>query len=95
MTEWTQYTPLSDRYTIHVKRNEERAEYWLSQGKPECAAGSLAKASKWRRKAREWDMFMNGPMPQSEERIFALEYVNAATKRMIDTVDDMLLGGLQ
>lgn len=77
-------------YLDNVKRHEGRAAYWMDQGKPEYAAGSMRKAANWRRHYRAADMFWNGPLPPSPVQIFIKDRLH---KRVLAAFEDTVLNG--
>lgn len=82
---------ITNLHQSHIKHHEDRAQYWLSQGNPEYAAGSLAKAQRWRRKMREFDMFMNGPMPADRSWHIVHHYIRNARIALVEHIEDDLI----
>ena len=86
------YTTLQYSYQRMVERHEARAQYWLSQGRPDYAAGSLRKAAKWRVKAREYDRMMNGLYPQTEFDVLMQKKIEEAAKKMVAKFERQVWG---
>lgn len=79
-------------YRENIAHHEARAEAWLAAGRPEYAAGSLRKAGKWRRRAREADLFFNGPLPKSRLAMLLDEKLAEVQGRLIAAFEAELYG---
>lgn len=52
-------------YEMYETKHRRRAEYWISQGRPDYAAGSIRKAAKWQTKRRAFEYAIYGPYPKN------------------------------
>lgn len=52
-------------YECYETKHRRRAEYWISQGRPDYAAGSIRKAAKWQTKRRAFEYEIYGPYPKN------------------------------
>jgi frataxin-like iron-binding protein CyaY len=86
------YITLQQKYQIMVERHEARAQYWLAQGRPDYAAGSLRKADKWRVKAREYDRMMNGLYPQTKFEDLLQRKIEEAAEKMAGKLELKIWG---
>ena len=55
--------PYFDVFESSIQHHEKRARYWMQQGKPDYAAGSKAKADKWRAKRASFDAAFRPALP--------------------------------
>ena len=79
-------------YDGNIAHHEARAAYWLEQGKPDYAEGSIRKAAKWREKRRSVDQMMNGEFPKTELDLLLSERIKAAEDRMTQGIQAVLYG---
>ncbi len=52
-------------FADHEEEHRQKAEYWMLQGRPDYAAGSLRKAAKWNEKRRIIDFSFHGAYPKN------------------------------
>lgn len=70
-------------FTLHEKRNRERAEYWISRGRPDYAKGSLQKAHKWQQKRREFEYAVYGAYPRTRLGELLDDYMRKAEQEFV------------
>lgn len=81
-----------DLYQLNEQHHRDRASYWLQQGRPDYAQGSLRKAAKWNAKRREFDYAMNGAYPQTEIEALMGDWMRMAEKKYADAFVMALYG---
>jgi hypothetical protein len=72
-----------DLYQLNEHHHRDRAAYWLQQGRPDYAQGSIRKAAKWQDKRREFDYVMNGAYPKNAIDDLIDQYMKARTRKVI------------
>lgn len=87
------YTPFEPEAANRARRHEERAEYWLSMGKPDYASGSMRKAAKARQELREYDMWWNGPLPAHRDESLMCRHIRMAQESLLRAVEESILEG--
>lgn len=81
-------------YEMYETQHRRRAEYWISQGRPDYAAGSIRKAAKWQNKKRAFDYAMNGPYPKKALDALVDDYLSKKTKEFADEFARGLIWGI-
>ena len=79
-------------YAQNIAHHEARAESWVAAGRPDYAAGSLRKAAKWRRRAREADQMFNGAFPKDRLGLLLDEKLAVVQRRMAADFEAVLYG---
>lgn len=82
-----------DLYQLNEQHHRDRAEYWLEQGRPDYAQGSIRKAAKWQAKRREFDYAMNGAYPKNAMDDLIDQYMQARTRKVISVFASALFEG--
>ncbi len=72
-----------DLYQQHEQHHRDRAKYWLEQGRPDYAQGSIRKAEKWQQKRREFDYVLNGAYPKNAMDDLIDQYMQDRTRKVI------------
>lgn len=83
-----------DIYRQNEQRHRDKAEYWLQQGLPEYAAGSLRKAAKWQTHRRAFEYAMNGAYPKKALDSLVDDYLSKKTKEFADEFARGLIWGI-
>lgn len=76
-----------------IARHERRAAEWEAAGKPDYAEGSRKKAARWRRKERELDMLMHGPLPNTRIAMLLARHIEAISASITADFEAALLHG--
>lgn len=75
-----------------IRYHEHRAEYWLSQGRPDYAEGSMLKAQRWRQRLRELDVAFYGEFPMTPVEALFYEQYEKIGQQILDTLEKVMLG---
>lgn len=81
-------------YEMYEIQHRKRAEYWISQGRPDYAAGSISKAAKWQTKRREFEYAMSGPYPKKALDSLVDDYLRKMTEEFADEFARGLMWGI-
>lgn len=76
-----------------IRHHENRAKYWMQQGKPDYAEGSLVKAAKWRDKQRALDLTINRAHPKSQADLLMDKMFDAFANSYKDRLEGLLVDG--
>lgn len=71
-------------YECYETQHRKRAEYWISQGRPDYAAGSIRKAYKWQTKRRAFEYAIYGPYPKKALDALVDDYLGRKTREFAD-----------
>lgn len=80
-------------YQLNEQQHRDRASYWLKQGRPDYAQGSLKKAAKWQARRRDFDYVMNGAYPKNAMDDLIDQYMQARTRKVISVFASALFEG--
>lgn len=81
-----------DIYRQNEQRHRDKAEYWMRQGLPDYAAGSLRKAAKWQAKRRSFEYAMNGAYPKSCIESLMDSWMKDHAKKVADSYERAVFG---
>ncbi len=81
-----------DIYQLNEKHHRDRAKYWLEQGRPDYAQGSIRKAEKWQQKRREFDYAMNGAYPKTAVDNLMDEWMKECERKIAKQWNDAIFG---
>lgn len=84
---------MSDLYADNIAHHEQRAAMWMAKGNPEYAAGSLAKAAKWRARSRQFDSAMFGFYPKTVVASLLDERLSASMASLAAQFEEVLFNG--
>lgn len=81
-----------DPFTERAKRHEERAKYWMDQGRPDFAQGSMLKAQRNRDAARRWDRALHGSYPKTAVAQVFEDFMSQKIKQVADEMAEEIFG---
>lgn len=64
--------------------HRSKAAYWMQNGRPDYAAGSIRKAAKWNEKRRVIDYQIHGPYPKKALEALMDEAMQKVSKEIAD-----------
>lgn len=82
-----------DIYQLNEQHHRVRAEYWLKNGRPDYAQGSLRKAAKWQARRCEFDYAFNGSYPKNVMDDLIDQYMQDRMRKVVSVFAEEILGG--